>query len=301
MKRDSAGSAAAASLPPDAGLTAAPAPGDHVSGDHVSGAPVSGDHAVSGHTEGRSAWWPGSPEGRFDDPASLTLASLFAGADLPRTDAGLDTAARALTIELVKDEAILAEVVALRERVYSRHERPLKIRLEALDTAPRTAVLVVRDEAGELFATMRVTFSDDGGEAWRDRYRIPESYRQWRIASFERLAIDRGGATAIRAKQLLFKAAYLLTIGSGVHWIIISTVHPLNRLFESLGFTNLFGQGATVQLDWFGTPQHVLAMPTDELALPLLRANRKWYDLIVTHDARLEALLGRYFSTLEPT
>lgn len=257
-------------------------------------APTGSDRAESGH-----AWWPGSPELRFDDPSSLAFAALFAGADLPRTDAGLDTPASALTIELVTDGAVLDEVVALRERVYSRHERPLQIRPEALDTAPRTAVLVVRDEAAELFATMRVTFSDDGGQAWRDRYRIPPSYQQSRIASFERLAIDRGGATAIRAKQLLFKAAYLLTIGSGVQWIIISTVHPLNRLFESLGFTNLFGQGATVQLDWFGMPQHVLAMPTDGLALPLLRANRKWYDLIVTHDARLEALLGRYFSALE--
>lgn len=189
----------------------------------------------------------------------------------------------------------LDRVVALRKSVYARHERPIAIERESIDSAPATAVFGVRDADRRLFATMRVSFSEDGGTPWLDKYQIPASYRGSRLASFERLAIDAGGSRAARAKQVLFKAAFLIALGSDVDWIVISTVTPLNRLFESLGFASLFDDGRQVQLDWFGAPQHILALRANDSGLSLLRANRTWYDYIVSQDPALEAVLSEYF------
>lgn len=275
-------------------------------------------------TTRRSGWWPGSPAshrpvqaaavhppgaqadgfrpaalatvGTADD---LTFGALFAGADLPSLAIVDPGRIPSLTVSLLTSQEELDEIVALRRTVYSRHQRPMRIDREALDVAPHSAVLGVRDPAGLLFASIRVSFSEDGGQAWLNRYRLPDPYRGARLASFERLAIDKGGLRAVRAKQLLFKAAYLLAIGSMADWIVISTVAPLNRLFESLGFTSIFADGEPIQLDWFGDPQHVLAMPADDNGIALLKSNRQWYDLIVTPDNRLEAVLAAYFARIE--
>ncbi len=191
--------------------------------------------------------------------------------------------------------AALDRVTALRKSVYAKHERPIRIGREAIDTAPRSAVFGIHDADEQLFATMRVSFSEDGGTPWLDKYQIPQAYRGSRLASFERLAIDAGGSRAARAKQALFKAAFLLALGSGVDYIVISTVAPLNRLFESLGFASVYDDGREIQLDWFGAPQHVLALRANDSGLSLLRANRSWYDHIVSHDAALELVLSEYF------
>ncbi|MET0508188.1 MAG: hypothetical protein ABWZ78_08395 [Burkholderiaceae bacterium] len=242
-------------------------------------------------------WWPGATLlGSTNPPPSFSIGG-FARADMPApdivlprlTDPGLD-------IKLLTSPADLDRVVSLRKAVYARHERPIDIRGEAVDTAARSAVLGALGNDGELFASMRVSFSQDGGEAWFDKYRLPESYRSGTLASFERLAIDGGGMRAAHARQALFKVAFLLALGSSVDYIVISTVTPLNCLFESFGFTSAFGDGRQIKLDWFGEPQHILVLRANDSGLSLLKANRAWYDHIVTSDPALDGVLDQYYA-----
>jgi hypothetical protein len=221
----------------------------------------------------------------------------FARADMPSPDIVLPRPTDPLLdIKLLTSPADLDRVVALRKIVYARHERPIDIRGEAVDTATRSAVLGAMGNDGELVASMRVSFSQDGGDAWFDKYRLPDSYRSGRLASFERLAIDGGGMRAAHARQALFKVAFLLALGSSVDWIVISTVTPLNRLFESFGFSSAFPDGRQIKLDWFGEPQHILVLKANDSGLSLLKANRAWYDHIVTSDPALDGVLDQYYA-----
>ena len=267
--------------------------------------PTSGAaHRLSGATEvvprrpsRPLGWWPGAT---FSAGASTTMSvgsAEFARADMPAEETLRPWNTNgAVRVALLTSAADLERVVALRKAVYARHERPIEIGNEAIDNAPRTAVLGAFDRDGELFATMRVSFSEDGGDAWLDKYGVPEAYRKRRLASFERLAIDGGGMPAARAKQALFKVAFMLTLGSAVDWIVISTVAPLNRQFESFGFSSVFCDNRTIQLDWFGAPQFVLALKANDSGLSLLRANRAWYDHIVTADPVLDRVLAQYYA-----
>ncbi|MGE0800739.1 MAG: hypothetical protein AB7G13_24730 [Lautropia sp.] len=249
------------------------------------------------HTSGSHVWWPGTPH-------DLSLEAIINGtayvplgrADFPRIESERLAGTRASYVAtLVEDEAELREILELRREAYERHGRSLDIHWEKEDLDKTNAVLAVRDIDRELFATMRVTFCLAPDAEWSKKFQLPYPYHGSRLSSFERLAIRGGGLRAARAKQALFKVAFLLSLAMETDWVVISTISPLNRLFESLGFINIFGHEQQVRVDWYGDPVYVLALKSNDSGRTLLKANRVWYDHIVAPDPGSYATLASYF------
>lgn len=243
-----------------------------------------------------NAWWPGLP-------TSTDLADPFMGClELPvwqtggrKPGASLQGQNGPLRLSLVTDRDRMGQVMQLRRRAYRRHGYPeLPIEPDRHDLNPSTAILTVDDATGQAIATMRVCFNEGSTIDWSQRIELPSTFAGRRIAFFERLAVDGEGRTNARVKQLLFKAAWSLTEAAGVEMIVVATIAPLNRLFEGIGFTNVFGPGATRSVDWHPARFHVLHLALDTMDRMFLQSGPSWYSYCTEPDRSVEATVRAY-------
>lgn len=101
-----------------------------------------------------------------------------------------------------------------------------------------------------------------------------------------RLAVEAGEHGAL-ARNALLKACYLYAMAAGAAWIVAAARRPVDRLYETLLFRDVFEGGPAWPMAHIGNlPHRVLALPVREArALAVARGHR-----LTTHFFETEHL-----------
>lgn len=171
------------------------------------------------------------------------------------------------TIRLATNESDLARVVALRSAAYGRHLPGLASRLaapEPVDLDGSAIIFLAEDDRDrEPLGTARLELNRRTSLGLERSVALPTPYRDARLAEPTRLAVlhDPRGPTVKRA---LFKALYMSCIFHHVEWILLAARAPLDRQYESLGFTDIFADRRYIAMAHAGDlPHRVLALAVE--------------------------------------
>lgn len=180
------------------------------------------------------------------------------------------------TVRLVRGEAELREVCAVRAHSYGHHVPDLEAALrlpDAIDRWPGTVVLVARDKAsGQAIGTARIQRNHPQPLAIESSLALPPEVSRHTRAEITRLAIVPGADPLVR--PMLVKACYLYAVAAQIRWLVIGARSPaLIRIYRGLGFADLLPDGQRVPL------AHAGGLPHQVLAFDVVAAERTWHGL----------------------
>lgn len=193
----------------------------------------------------------------------------------------IDTPARAavveerlpFTIRVVMNESQLQKAISIRHRAYGRHVPALGEMLrtpEPSDSERGCAVLLAESKLdGEPLGTMRIQTNRYRGLALESSVELPDWLAQRSLAEATRLAVSEARIGRV-VKTMLFKAFYLYCIENGIDWMVIGARSPLDRMYESLLFKDLYPELGYVPL------RHAGNIPHRILALDIAAADAQW-------------------------
>lgn len=176
------------------------------------------------------------------------------------------------TIKVVSSQADLDKAVEMRRSAYRRHlpEFAETMGVEALDGAPGTVVLLAQSRLdGGPLGTMRVQTNASGPLAVEQSIRLPHWLSEARLAEATRLGVARGSIGRI-VKVALCKAYYMYCAQNGVDWMLITARSPLDREYEAMLFSDVFGQNEFLPM------AHVGGMPHRVMAKPVALVRQRW-------------------------
>jgi hypothetical protein len=168
--------------------------------------------------------------------------------------------------------ADLDRAVEMRRAAYGRHlpEFAETMEVEALDAAPGTAVLLAQSRLdGGPLGTMRVQTNAFAPLAVEQSVRLPDFLSQARLAEATRLGVARG-AIGRMVKVALCKAYFMYCAQNGVDWMLITARSPLDREYEAMLFTDVYGQNEFLPMS------HVGGLPHRVMAKPVAFADQRW-------------------------
>lgn len=177
------------------------------------------------------------------------------------------------TVDTVRAEATLLQVVAQRKAAYHKHLPDFAAGLvepEADDTAPDCTLWVARSKAdGAVLGSMRVQTNALRPLSMERSVRLPAPLQGARLSDARRLAVV-AGPRGNGVRQAIFKANQLRLQAQGVEWSVVAARPPLTRLYLGLLFTDVL-EGATF------TPEPVAGnVPHQLLALALADAEARF-------------------------
>ena len=185
----------------------------------------------------------------------------------------MSTSDLSFTVRIARDGDELREACALRAQAYGHHLPGLAQSLtepDAVDRLRGTVVLVCRDKAsGGLVGTARLQRSGGQPLPIEASLALPPELAAQSRAEITRLAIQAGADPLVR--PMLVKACYLAAMASQTRLLVIGARSPgLVRIYRSLGFSDLLGDGRQVPLAHAGDlPHHVLTFD-------VVAAERRW-------------------------
>ena len=160
----------------------------------------------------------------------------------------------------LKDFKELKEVKKLRLDAYCRHVPEIREALEKDDEndyKESTTIYVVRNkEDNGLIGTIRIEDNSNGPLRLENVLKLPNDFRDIKLAEANRLAcsIDKYGALA---KKMLFKAFYLKLATTKVDGVILECRKELEYLYEYLLIPDIFPAKKTyVELKDLGGISH---------------------------------------------
>lgn len=166
-----------------------------------------------------------------------------------------------------RDTHDLNRVAHFRAAAYGRHVPAFAAslrRIEAADRA-RASVVILADNKSDrrIVGTVRLHLGRDRPLPLEASLVLPT----WLAddgARIEptRLAVEASEHGAL-ARNALFKACYLYGRAAGAAWLVAAARRPLDRLYQSLLFRDVFGDGLPRPM------QHIGELPHRVLALPL--------------------------------
>lgn len=176
------------------------------------------------------------------------------------------------TIRVAQSDVDFDKAVRMRHAAYARHVPAVAERLRApepYDRQPGIVVLIAESKLdGSPLGTMRIHTSRFGPLPLEGSVELPEALRNAPRSEANRLGIVNGRIGRL-VKLMLFKAYYRYCLATGIGWMVIAARSPLDRQYEALLFTDLFG-GRYIPM------RHGGNIPHRVLALEVAMAERRW-------------------------
>lgn len=176
------------------------------------------------------------------------------------------------TIRIADNEESLLKAVDMRRAAYGRHlpEFAETMTIESSDRATDTAVLLAESRLdGRALGTMRIQTNVDRPLAVEQSVRLPEWLSSARLAEATRLGVA-GGTIGRMVKVALCKALFTYCARQRVDWMVITARSPLDREYEAMLFSDVFGKNEFLPMS------HVGGMPHRVLAKPVAVAQQRW-------------------------
>lgn len=193
------------------------------------------------------------------------------------------------TIKVASTQADLELAVDMRRAAYRRHlpEFAATMQVEPMDEAPGTVVLLAQSRLdGGPLGTMRIQTNAFGPLAVEQSVSLPDWLANARLAEATRLGVERGMIGRM-VKVALCKAYFMYCAQNGIDWMLVTARSPLDREYEAMLFSDVYGQNEFLPM------AHVGGMPHRVLAKPVALARKRWAE--VNHP-----LFGFVFETNHP-
>lgn len=201
------------------------------------------------------------------------IETLAQGKAQDKTHATADRIERLpFTIRIADDEESLLKAVEMRRAAYGRHlpEFAGTMTVESSDRAADTAVLLAESRLdGRALGTMRIQTNVSRPLAVEQSVRLPEWLASARLAEATRLGVA-GGTIGRMTKVALCKALFAYCAHQNVDWMVITARSPLDREYEAMLFSDVFGKNEFLPM------AHVGGMPHRVLAKPVAVAQQRW-------------------------
>ncbi|RZI84756.1 MAG: hypothetical protein EOP38_07850 [Rubrivivax sp.] len=203
---------------------------------------------------------------------SIASTSRIPGDEELGGQAGMDSLP--FVMKLVRTEKQLQKVCELRSVAYGHHlphlAAPLRIP-DPLDRAPGTVVFLAEDKlTGEAIGTARLQSNTHQPLLLEASVDIPGELKRQALTEITRFSV-RPGYNQFSTRQALIKACYLYCCAMQLPTILIGARRPLDRIYESLGYVDLFGDGRKIPLKHAGGIEHRV------LKFDVYGAERNWH------------------------
>jgi hypothetical protein len=171
----------------------------------------------------------------------------------------------AFHVKVVSSHAQLLRVQALRELAYGRHLPEQAAAFGAadpLDRVPETTIFYAEDkQTGAVVGSARVQSNRLAPLQIERSIELPPQHRGRLLAEITRLCVMPGYDHRVRLA--LVKASHLYCIGMQIGGVLAGSRRSLVRLYESLGFEDLYGDDRLCPLQHAGgLPHRVLFRDT---------------------------------------
>lgn len=190
-------------------------------------------------------------------------------------DDDVQTSALPFVVRLVRTEAQLQKVCALRALSYGHHVPALGEQLLApdrYDTAQGTVVFMAEDkDSGEAVGTIRIHLNVHDPLPLQAAVVLPPRLEGHLLVEVSRLSV-KPGYNQMNVRLALFKALYLYCYATQVQYMVVGARRPLDRIYRSLGFQPLNGREEWVPLPYAGNIEHSI------LTFDVLHADHTWYE-----------------------
>ena len=225
--------------------------------------------------------------------ARLTMEAVDSGfpfaalrvADAPQREERLPFTVRAAsTLEQ------LGKAVAIRHSAYGRHVPALAEQLrhpEPQDLSPGCVVLLAESKLdGEPLGTIRIQTNQYAPLVLENSVALPRTLASSTLAEATRLGVSLGRVGHL-VRTALFKAFYLYCVKADIDWMVIGGRSPMDRVYSSLLFTEVFPGQPAVPLKHAGNIPHRI------LKFEVATAEERW-------SAARHPLYDFVFSTRHP-
>lgn len=189
------------------------------------------------------------------------------------------------TVKVVRHEQQLRKAVSIRQRAYGRHVPTLGEMLrepEANDRDPGCVVLLAESRLdGEPLGTMRIQTNRHRPLALESSVALPDWLADRSLAEATRLGVAEGRIGRV-VKTMLFKAFYQYCMATDIEWMVIGARSPLDRMYQSLLFQDVFpGQGYIPLMHAGNLPHRILGFEMETAEERWTAAKHPLLDLFV--------------------
>lgn len=197
-----------------------------------------------------------------------------------------------VSVGIAEDERTLQEAISLRHAAYARHVPQIAqalTRPEQADLLGIAPVFVVQNKLDRgVVATMRAHVTDDGPTPMQKYIDLPAWLQSYRLSESLRFATHPAGSRL--ATHLLFKAFYFYCLARAVDYMVVCARAPVDRIYDRLGFTDVFGEREYINMPHGGNLPHRVLMAKVQDFEPTWRAQKHpLYDFVFTiHHAELD-------------
>jgi hypothetical protein len=206
-------------------------------------------------------------------------------------------------VGVVSNEEQLLRVQALRQMAYGRHlpEQAASFGMaDPLDRLRDTTIFYAEDKlSGALVGSVRVQSNRTAALQIERSIELPPSRRGQMLAEITRLCVAPGYDQPVRLAMV--KASHLFCIAMQIGGVLAGSRRSLLRTYESLGFTDLFGDERMCPLlHAGGLPHRVLFRDTVTSEAMARERHHPDYDFVFRHyhpdiaifDALAQAVAG---------
>ena len=190
------------------------------------------------------------------------------------------------TLRVVRSQESLDKAVHIRHAAYARHLPEFAQTLkepEPADFAPGVVLLLAESKLdGSALGTMRLQSNEFKPLALEHSIDLPDWLRTQRLAEATRLAVtaDRLGRVV---KTALFKSYFQHCQITGVDWMVIAGREPIDRMYDSLLFEDVFPGRGYIPCRHIGNlPHRVMSFHIASAQERWARANHPLLDFICT-------------------
>jgi hypothetical protein len=176
------------------------------------------------------------------------------------------------TIRIVRDEDGFNKAVSIRRSAYGRHlpEFAEQMTVERADRDGSTVVLLAESKLdGAPLGTMRIQTNAGQPLALEQSVVLPPHLAHSRLAEATRLGVA-GGMVGRVVKVALCKALWLFCEQYGIDYMVITARAPLDREYEAMLFSDVFGENE------YRPMSHVGGLPHRVLAKEVAAARQRW-------------------------
>ena len=175
----------------------------------------------------------------------------------------------------VRSASDLEGAVAVRRAAYGRHDGAWSRLLESTDpddASPHARVLIAQGAhataGADVIGTIRLHDNRDAPLPVESAATLPPALQGVRLIEATRLAVSSPHSALGRAaRDALFKACWLHAIEIGAAWIVATACGPVERVYESLLFEDVFEPGHRVRLPYcIDRPYRVMALQLEHAA-----------------------------------
>jgi hypothetical protein len=187
--------------------------------------------------------------------------------------AGLPTERLPFTIRRVACEDSLRKAIGIRHAAYARHvpefARSLAVP-ELCDYDEDTVVLIAESKLdGSALGTARIRTNIYQPLHIEESVVLPEWLQGRRLGEVERLGVAEGRIGHM-VKVALVKAFFEYFENEGIEWAVIAGRTPVDRQYEQLMFTDVFGEKEMVPL------RHTGNIPHRVMAFEIATGEERW-------------------------